>query len=139
MAANQNNADVQRGLGVAQLQNGQANAQNEYNLAASGAQNSYNLGTTGAQNNYNLSNYQNALQQQQLANQAQANQFGSIFGGLGLLGGGALGLYNANTYRKQVSSLSPSNSNSAPFAYGGFGRGNYPLLSSASTGTGLFQ
>lgn len=82
LVTGQNAADVSRGLGVAGLQQGAANAQNQYNLSSTGAQNQFNQGNYGAQ--LGAIGLQQAIAAQQ-RQQRSNNTFG-----LGALGLGAL-------------------------------------------------
>ncbi len=75
VAQQQNQLDVNRGLGVAGLQTQNA-----------GQQNNYNLGTNQTLNGFNQQNYQNQFQAAQYNNQANAQRLGGVFGGLGMLG-----------------------------------------------------
>lgn len=103
VAAQQNAADVNRGMNVSQLQQQAANNQNNFNLGSAANQNSYGLQSAGMQNNYGLassgaansfglSNYQNQLQAYQLQQQQQAQRFGALTGGLSTLAGGLTGI-----------------------------------------------
>lgn len=99
VAATQNAADVARGTNVAQLQAGNANALNSYNLSNNNAANDFSLQSAGQRNNYAFSGaqmannfgttqYQNQLQAYNLQNQQAANRTQGLLG----LGQGAASL-----------------------------------------------
>lgn len=90
VAQTQNRLDVDRGLGIASLQNNyatnNAQLQNQYNLSANQNYNNYNQNAGQNLNNFNLQNYNNKLNQYQINQQNKANMFGSLAGGAALLG-----------------------------------------------------
>lgn len=74
---NQNALDVQRGLGISQLNQNAANMQNSYNLNAN-----------NGLNNFAMSNYGNQLARIDRINADQQNRWNAITGGItGLIGG----------------------------------------------------
>lgn len=86
LTAQQNLADVQRGLGIAGLGQNEAGMQNGYNLGAAGMRNNYNLAGNQVANNFGLGRYQGQLQGYGLQNQgnigfmnAGSNAFSSAF------------------------------------------------------------
>jgi hypothetical protein len=92
VSTNQNNADVARGLDIANLMTQQANSQNQYNLGSSQFQNNFNMTANQGQNLYNQ-NYAtgiNGFNQQNYAN--QLSQYGMQQDLANTRGQGALGL-----------------------------------------------
>lgn len=84
IAAEQNSADVSRGLGVSQIQTGQARDQNSYNLSANQGQNSFALDS-----------FANAMKAYDQARQLAASRSQgllSLGSGLGGLVGKGLGM-----------------------------------------------
>jgi len=84
LAQDQGNLNVQRGLGIADLQSNNAANENQFN------QGIYGIGSqnTGYQNSFNQANYANSLQAMQKKDQQKFNQ--TL--GIGQLGMGAIGL-----------------------------------------------
>jgi hypothetical protein len=82
LTAQQNLADVQRGLGVAGIAGQSGIAENQYNLQNTLGQNQYNLGANQIGNNFGLGRYQGQLQG--YATQTNANTQRGL-GGLNFL------------------------------------------------------
>lgn len=81
----QNQADVARGLGISSLAQGNANAQNGYNMTNNQGFNNYNMNANQGQNQFSLGRYNGQNQSygiQQQANTAQRGQNLGFIGGL---------------------------------------------------------
>jgi hypothetical protein len=110
VSAEQNQADVSRGLQVAGLQQQGANAENNYNMQNAGmannfnlnnaqSMNQYNMNNAGMMNNFGLNNFSNQMQNYGMQAQQQQNRatgFGQLaLGGMKALGAG-VGYMNGN-------------------------------------------
>lgn len=84
LAQRQNLADVDRGMGIANISQQDAGLENQYNLQDNMARNNYNLGSNQNQNQFSLGRYQGQLQG--YGTQTQANTQRGI-GNQGFLGG----------------------------------------------------
>lgn len=62
LAQRQNLADVDRGMGIANISQQDSGLENQYNLQDNMARNSYNLGANQGQNQFSLGSYNGQLQ-----------------------------------------------------------------------------
>ncbi|MBY0545819.1 MAG: hypothetical protein K2W95_00870 [Candidatus Obscuribacterales bacterium] len=132
IAQQQNQLDVNRGLGVAQMQQNNANAQNQYNLGANQDQNQFAMGLYPS----TLDLYK--FQQGQKAQKAYTLG-SSATGLLGSFAGTALGGRLGGAIGGGIGSLfGGGNKQQVPSYFGSGYGGSFPQISSSMTGSRLF-